>query len=907
MPWHTRLRNVFRVERLNEELDSELTFHLAETADRLIAEGVPAEEAWRQARRRLGNYSIQKERTLDMNIAGWLEAARADLFYGFRQLRLNPGFATVAVLSLALGIGANAAIFQLLDAIRLSGLPVKDPKQLATIARGGNPGDFFTAGSYTSREEAFTYAQMDELRKHQQAFSGMLTFWPTKFNLSTAGQSRYAEGILVSSNFLDVLGVTTIAGRGLSAEDDKIACSSGSAILSYGFWQREFAGNLNAIGKTISLNGHRFPIGGIMPSSFLGVEPGERFDVALPLCAENVFAKDGKGKAFDNTAFWLTAIARLKPGWSVERASMSVRNLSPTIFRGTVPAEYRPDFVKRYLNNKLKVISASAGVSALRRQFANPLWILMAITGSVLLIACANLANLLLARASAREREIAVRQAVGASRPRLMMQLLTESLLLAAAGTVLGMCLAQILSRAMVAFLNTADNSVAVPVGLNWHVFGFLAGSAILTCILFGLAPAVRASGGAPVTAMHGGRTSTATPERNALRRTLVVAQVALSLVLLVAALLFSRSLQKLLSTNLGFDSHNVLVASVTASDPGFESTEKRKILFRELQDRLRALGGVASAATVAFTPFSGFGWNGEVHADTDPARTGGKDSWFNRSGPGYFATMGTPLLAGRDFNSHDDLNAPKVALVNQSFAKRFFSGKNPVGRTFRVEELAGKPDSVYEIVGLVGDTRYNDFREQEPDIAFFPAAQDPQPGNNTTFVIRGREPLESLESAIQRETIQLNSNLLVDFRVLDVQIRQSVLTERLMASLSVAFGILAGCLSTIGLYGVMSYMVARRRNEIGLRFALGASRGNVYGLIAKDAGIMVAAGLSLGVVASLFLSRYAESLLFELKARDPLTLVLAGAVLTTTAAIATLLPARRAAHLEPITALREE
>ncbi|HEX4231546.1 MAG TPA: ABC transporter permease [Bryobacteraceae bacterium] len=907
MPWHTRLRNVFRAQRLNEDLDSELTFHLAETADRLIAEGVPEEEAWRQARRRMGNYSIQKERARDMNIAGWLEAARADLSYGLRQLKLNPGFATVAVLSLALGIGANTAIFQLLDAIRLSGLPVKDPGQLVTIARGGNPGDFFTAGSYTSREEAFTYAQMEELRKHQHAFSEMLTFWPTQFNLSETGRSRYAEGLLVSSNFLDVLGVTPIAGRGLSADDDKIACSSGSAVLSYGFWQREFGGNLNVIGKNISLNGHRFPIGGITPSSFFGVEPGERFDVALPLCADNVFAKDGKGRAYDKMAYWLTAIARLKPAWSVERASMSVRNLSPAIFRETVPAEYRPDFVKSYLKNKLEVISASAGVSALRRQFANPLWILMAITGSVLLIACANLANLLLARASAREREIAVRQAVGASRPRLMMQLLTESLLLAAAGTVLGMCLAQVLSRTLVAFLNTTDNSVAVPVGLNWHMFGFLAGSAVLTCLLFGLAPAIRASGGAPVTAMHGGRTSTAPPERSSLRRTLVVAQVALSLVLLVAALLFGRSLQKLLSTNLGFDSHNVLVASVTASGPDFESPEKRKVLFRELEERLKALGGVASAATVAFTPFSGFGWNGDVHADNDPARTGGKDSWFNRAGPGYFATMGTPLLAGRDFNSHDDLNAPKVALVNQSFAKRFFAGKNPVGRSFRVEELAGKPDSIYEIIGLVGDTRYNDLREHEPDIAFFPAAQNEQPGNNATFVIRGRESLDSLESAIQRETIRLNSNLLVDFRVLDVQIRQSVLRERLMANLSVAFGILAGCLSTLGLYGVMSYIVVRRRNEIGVRVALGASRSNVYRLIAKDAGIMVAGGLALGIFASLFLSRYAESLLFELKARDPFTLALATTVLTATAAIATLLPARRAAHLEPITALREE
>jgi putative ABC transport system permease protein len=907
MSWHARLRNVFRAERLNEELDNELAFHIAETTDRLVAEGVPQEEAWRQARQRLGNYSIQKERTRDMNITGWLEAARADLVYGLRQLKLNPGFTAVAVLSLALGIGANTAIFQLLDAIRLRGLPVSRAEQLATIGRGGNPGDFFTAGSYSSREEAFTYAQMEELQKRQRAFSEMLIFWPTQFNLSETGRSRYAEGLLVSSNFLDVLGVTPIAGRGFSAEDDKVACSSGSAVLSYGFWQREFAGNLHAIGKTISLNGHRFPIGGITPPSFFGVEPGQRFDVALPLCADNVFAKDGKGRAFDRMAYWLTPIARLKPGWSVERASMHVGNLSAAIFRETIPAEYRPDFVKLYLKNKFKVISASAGVSALRRQFADPLWILMAITGSVLLIACANLANLLLARASARDREIAVRQAVGASRQRLLMQLLTESLLLACSGAVLGMGLAQILSRALVAFLNTAGNPVAVPVGLNWHVFGFLAALAIATCILFGLAPAIRASGGAPGAAIRGARTSTATRERNGLRRTLVVTQVALSLVLLVAALLFSRSLQKLLTMNMGFQARNVLVASVTANGPDSENQEKRKAMFRELEARIQSMGSTTSLARVAFAPFSGYGWNGNLHADNDPARTAGKQSWFNRVGPRYFATMEAPLLAGREFDNHDDLNSPKVAVVNQSFAKHFFAGKNPVGRSFRVEELAGKPDSVYQVVGLVGNTKYNDIREAEPSIAFFPAEQDPEPGKNRTFVIRGRGSLQSLQSAIQREMAQVNSNLLVDFHVLDVQIQQSVLRDRLMASLSLAFGVLAGSLSTVGLYGVMSYIVMRRRNEIGVRLALGATRSNVYRLIAKDATLMVAAGLLAGAIVSLWLSRYAESMLFELKPRDPLTLVVAGALLSATAAIATLLPARRAAQLEPIAALRQE
>ena len=849
MGWFHRLRNVFRAEQVNDDLCSELDFHLAETADRLIAEGVSEQEAWRLARLRLGNYSFQKERTRDMNIAEWLDVAVADFKYSVRQAKLTPGFTAVAILSLALGIGANTAIFQLLDAIRLRGLPVKNPSQFATVQ---GVKDFYISGWYASRNEAFSYAQMNALARLQHGFSGMLTFWPTRFNLSTGGQSRYAEALVVSSNFLDVLGVKPILGSGFSDKDDKVACSSATAVLSYGFWQREFGGQTSVIGRNLSLDGHRFPIGGITPPSFFGVEPGHGFDVALPLCVDNVFAKDGKGRAFNQTAFWLTPIGRLKPGWTVERASTDVRNQSPAIFRETLPADYRADGVKQYLANKLKAVSASAGVSSVRRGYENPLWILLAITGSVLLIACANLANLLLARASAREREMAVRQAVGASRPRLILQLLSESLLLASAGAALGLCLAQFLSRALVAFLNTADNHVELQLGIDWHVFGFLAAWAAITCILFGLAPAIRASGGAPVAAMRGARTTTASRQRNGLRRALVACQVALSLVLLVAALLFSRSLQKLLATNLGFESRNVLLASVTTKGAGLENVDRRKQLFRELDTRVDSLSNVDSAAPVLFTPFSGSGWNGNAHADNDAARAGGKEAWFNRVGPRYFATMGTPLLAGRDFNAHDDVNAPKVALVNRAFAKRFFGGKVPVGRTFRVEADEGKADSVYQIVGLIGDTKYNDFSEDERSIAFFPLDQDDDPGDDRHFVLRARGSLGALQSAFQREVKAANPNLLVDFRVLDVQIRNSVLRERLMSNLSVVFGILAACLSVLGLYGVVSYMVAQRRTEIGIRVALGATRNNVYTLIARDAAIMVAVGLLAGMGAAL-------------------------------------------------------
>jgi predicted permease len=645
----------------------------------------------------------------------------------------------------------------------------------------------------------------------------------------------------------------------------------------------------------------------VTPASFFGVEPGQSFDVALPLCTANVFAKDGKSWVFNKTAYWLTPIARLKPGWTAERASKEVSHLSPAIFRQTVPAEYRPDFAAAYLKNQFKVVPANAGVSSLRNIYADPLWILLAITGSVLLIACANLANLLLARASVREREIAVRRAVGASRGRVMMQLLTESLMLAVAGGAIGLFLAQVLSRALVAFLGGPNGTIEVPTDLNWHVFGFLAGLAVLTCGLFGLAPAIRASGGAPMTAMRGARTSTATREKNGLRRMLVIGQVALSLVLLVAALLFSRSLQKLLATNLGFDARNVLVATVTIDSKGLQNPEKQQAVFRELQERIDSMAGVSSAAPVWSPPIGGMGWNNDIHADDDPTHTKGKECWFNRTGPRYFATMGTPLLAGRDFDIHDNLKAPKVAIVNHALAQKLFGGRNPVGRSFRVESEGNEAEDVYQIVGMVGDTRYSDINEQQRLIAFFPMDQDPKPGNGRTFVIKGRTSLDSLQADVLREATEVSPGLLVDFRVLDTQIQQSLVRDRLMADLSVAFGGLAGLLSTLGLYGVMSYLVVRRRSEIGLRMALGATQGNVYRLIAKDATIMVAVGLLIGLGTSLYLAKYAESMLYELKARDPFALVSAALVLASTAFVATLIPAHRAARLEPTAALREE
>jgi putative ABC transport system permease protein len=724
--------------------------------------------------------------------------------------------------------------------------------------------------------------------------------------ISRSGEARYAEGLYVTANFLDVLGVKPTLGRDFTSDDDRQNCSTAGALLSYSFWQREYGGDPAIVGRPVYLSGRMFPVVGVTPPQFFGIEPGRRFDVAVPLCVDALISKDGKGRIPVRHAWWLTPIGRLNPGWSIEKASAHFRDLSPGIFRETVPPGYRPDAAKKYLNNKLKVISASAGLSSLRKTYENPLWILLALTALVLLIACANLANLLLARASAREREIAIRQAVGASRSRLLAQLLSESLLLAAIGAFLGAVLAQVLSRGLVAFLGSGDEGLQVPLNIDWHVFGFTSLLALVTCVLFGLAPAIRATRTSPATAMHGGRGSTATVERNGLRRALVVSQIALSLVLLVGALLFGRSLHNLLNVDPGIVSNGVLVASVDARLPDVNQ-EHRRVIFEELEQRIKSQPGVVSVSSVFLSPFSGLGWNGRAHAEGDTSPSGGKEVWFNGIGPGYFDTLKTPILRGRDIGRHDDKGAPKVAIVNEHLAKQFFGGANPVGRTFRAEGDANETDPVYQIIGLVKDTKYSGLREDTRAIAFLPLAQQKEFPERITYMVRAQGSLSGAMAGVRQSLSGVQAGLLVEFRVLDVQVANSVLRERLMANLSGAFGVLAALLSILGLYGVMSYMVARRRNEIGVRMALGAQPGDVLRLMFGEAGRLVAIGLALGLAGSFAVSRYAESLLFGLKPNDAWTLALGCALLACTAIAASLIPARRAAKLDPAIVLRDE
>ena len=902
MSLRTRLLNAVRPERLADHLDAELRFHIAERVDELMAAGMSERDARAEALRRFGNFTLQRERTRDMNIAVWLEALLADLRYGLRQLRLAPGFAAVAIVSLALGIGANTAIFQLINELNYRALPVRNPGELVAIDVEEG---FFSAGWYTGRNRAFTLPQIEELQRTQQAFDGLLAFGTTRFNLVRSGEAQYAEGLYVTPNFLEVLGVQPALGSGRLADGGPRECGNAGAVLDHAFWQRQYGGDPSIIGRDIYLEGRVFPVAGVTPSSFFGLEPGRRYDVALPLCADALLASDGKGRLTRRDAWWLTIVARLRPGWTVERASAHLRQLSPALFRETLPAGYRPDAASQYLQNQLRAVPAGTGVSSLRREYQDPLWILLGLTGLVLLIACANLANLLLARASAREREIAVRLAIGASRRRVVAQLASESLLLGIIGAAAGAVVGGVLSRSLLGFLSNDERHLQLRGGEDWNVFLFTALLALLTTLLFGLAPALKATRSSPVSAMAGGRGSSDTKDRAGLRRLLVVSQIALSLVLLVGALLFGRSLRNLIAVDTGMTPAGVLVASMDARllqlDPA-----RRAVVFNEMRERIAGEPGVSAVSTVFLSPFSGSGWNETVRSDGGTGADG-KLSWFNRIGPGYFHTLQTPVLAGRDFDERDGANAPKVAIVNEEFARQLFAGANPVGRSFRAEAEAGKPDEVYQIVGLVKNTKYNGLREESRVIAFLPIAQDPETPEDLTFLVRSHGPLSATIGGIRRTMEDMQRGMLVQFRVLEVQVAQSVTRERLMANLSGGFGILAALLCTLGLYGVIAYSVARRRRELGVRIALGATRGDVLRLVCGEAGRLLVVGLAIGIAGAYGVSRYAASLLYGLQPGDLASLALGCALLTLTAITAALVPARRATRVDPAIALRNE
>jgi putative ABC transport system permease protein len=911
-----------RLARLNLEptresaIVEELAQHLEQRFDDLVLQGASPAAARAAVMKELSEGTrlekdlLKVERQVRFepapppapSLRGTLSGLAKDLRYALRTLRLNPGFSAVAILSLALGIGANTAIFQLLDAVRLRSLPVKNPQELMQLRVPNSQG---RSGNFRGNFPIFTNPIWEQVRDLQQAFSGMAAWNSSSFNLAAGGRSRVVRGMYVNGEFFNTLGIAPLAGRVFSASDDHRGCGLPGAVISYSFWQKEFGGKASAVGSKLTIESHPVEVLGVTPAGFYGVEVGRGYEVALPICSESLV--DGEYQVMDRVdGWWLAIIGRLKPGWTAAKATAQLESISGPIFQATLPPKYQSDLAKQYLGWKMAAVPASSGLSNLRRTYEDPLWILLAIAGTVLLIACANLANLMFARANTREREIAVRLALGATRARLIQQFMMESLLLAGIGAIAGVVLAQALTRILISFLSTQFGRVTLDLGLDLRVLGFTAGIAVLTCLLFGLMPAVKGTATPPIVAMKAGsRGVTGGRERFGLRRVLVVAQVAMSMVLLVSAFLFVRSFQNLVTLNAGFRQSGILTAELDFTQLQIPVAERNQFK-QQMVERLQALPGVESAAAASIVPISGNGWNDTVHTDASGQEIREVVN-FNRVSPAFFKTMETPLIKGRDVGPEDTLGSPAVAIVNESFVRKFLKERDPLGTIFRVDEGAGVPESVYQIVGIVGDTKYRDLREDFGPVAYLARSQDKKPDTGIPIFLRSSLSLGALTSSVEHAVAQVNPSIGIEFSVFKTQIRDSLQRERLMASLSGFFGFLAALLATVGLYGVISYMVARRRNEIGIRMALGADRGRVLALIMREATLLLAIGLVIGAGLSLASTRAAASLLFGLKPHDPATMALAAISLTVVAVAASYLPAFRAARMHPTEALRDE
>jgi putative ABC transport system permease protein len=890
---------MFRQRRLSD-FSAEIQSHIEMETDRLRAQGMDPAEARARALREFGNRAACEERFFESSPSAIVETLLRDLRYAARVLRKNPAFTLVAVLSLALGIGANTAIFQLVDAVRLRMLPVKDPQELAQVRLTSM--NKVRGARYTTN--SLTYPVWDQLRERQQGFSEVFAWGATSLDISPSGEPRLAIGMAVSGDFFRALGLRPAAGRLLMESDDRPGCGFPGAVISYAFWQREFGGQPNAVGSKLSLNRNPVQILGVAPRDFFGMEVGQSFDIAVPICSMASFP--GRDLTRSGTTWWLTIMGRLKPGWNVERASVAMRSLSAAVFAASLPADYPPASVKDYLELRLMAEPSGRGVSGLREAYSEPLWLLLAIAGMVLLIACANLANLMLARASARGREIAVRLAIGASRGRLIRQLMAESFLISLLGAVLGLAAAQGLSRVLVSLLSTQGNPVFVNLDRDWRVLAFTAVLAVAAGLLFGLAPALRSTRSDLGDVLKsGGRGSTAGRDRFGMRRMLVVAQIGLSLVLVVGALLFSGTLRNLMTVETGFRQGGILIARTSFTAMHIPAA-RVPALQQELLDRLRAIPGVEAAGDTDTVPLSGTSTSNRVWMDgATPDQM--HNCLRSHVGPGYFETMAIPLLSGRAIESRDAAGSPNVAVVNEAFARLAFGGRNPVGRRLWVEATPFEPSRSYEIVGMVRDTKYEELRENFQPIVYQAEAQNPAPAPGDSFLVRSHLPMESVTAAARDVFNEVSPQMRYRFQVFQTSILDTLVQERLMASLSAAFGLLAGLLAAIGLYGVMSYLVTRRRNEIGIRMALGANRREIVIMVLRESGLLLVLGLAAGTVLSFVSTKAVATLLFGLKPTNARTLLTAAGMLALVALAASYLPARRAANLDPTVALREE
>jgi predicted permease len=877
-----------RRSKLDREIEDELREHMRMHVDADVAKGMSPDEAIRKARLRFGNPTAVKERVDAEDAALGFESFLRDARYAVRGFVKSPGFTIVAVLTLALGIGANTAVFQLLDAVRLRSLPIQNPRELVQLRIiGGNKGFGISDSAFSD----FTIPMWQEVRRHHDPFSNVMAWRESEMLVGKPTDAKHILGLEVSGEFFNVLGIAPWQGRLIEPQDES-TCEVSKVVTSYAFWKSQMSGEPITPNTTIAVEGRTVQVLGVAPPGFFGMVVGDRFDLVYPTCTPPNPRRE---------MFQFSVMGRLKPGWTMERASAYLGALSPGLFEATAPTEYSAEAEKTFKSFRLAAYPAGGGVSVLRQAYDSSLQLLLAITGLVLLIACANLANLMLARASARQREMAIRMALGASRRQLLRQLLIGSSLLALSGAALGVALAQPLSRVLVTSLNTSQNTIQLSIATDWRVLLFAAGVAALTCIVFGTIPAMRGTRVDPIASLKSGERGVAgSRERFSMQRLLVVVQIAVSLVLLVGALLFVRSYRNLVTVDPGFRETGITVARF-----GYQ-TEKIKpeneaAFKRQLVDDVRSVPGVENAAGTTNVLLSGSTWSHGVHVGTVEG-----SSRFTYASPSYFATMGIPVITGRGFAATDRADSPYVLIVNQAFVRKYFGDKQPLGQLVQVMPEPQYPARTYEVVGTIADTKYNDLRKELEPMAFVPIDQLPVTvqGPGTQMVIASNDGAGAVE-AIRRKIATEHPDMILQFRDFQQGIRDNLVGDRMMAMLSGFFGVLAALLVVVGLYGVLSYFITQRRNEIGVRIALGAQRWQVIGLVMRDTASMLVIGVVLGTALALIAGRAATTMLFGLKPYDIATLIFAIVLLAAIAVLASWLPALKASRLNPVDALR--